>query len=54
MTEYWTIPREIEAAEMWFLTRILRISWTERITNEKVLRRAGVKRSHLRTIRRRQ
>ena len=56
--ECWTISgkmeKQIEAAEMWFLRRILKISRTDRMTNEDVLRRAGVNRSLLRTIRKRQ
>ena len=40
--ESWTldkdIERRIEAAEMWFLRRILRISWTEKVKNGEVLR----------------
>ena len=39
---------------MWFSIRILRISWTDRVTNEEVLRRAGVKRTLLKVIRKRQ
>ena len=56
--ECWTISdrmkKQIEAAEMWFFRRILRISWTDRVTNEEVLRRAGVKRTLLKVIRKRQ
>ena len=40
---------------MWFLRRMLRISWTDHVTNEEVLRRrAGTERNLLRTIWRRQ
>jgi len=46
--EAWNIKkkvhRELEAAEMWFIRRMLRISWTARKTNEEVLREAEVKR----------
>ena len=42
--EAWTINREmerkIEAAEMWFFRRMLKIPWTERVSNEQVLHRA--------------
>ena len=31
--------RKIEAFEMWIWRKMERISWTEKITNEKVLRR---------------
>jgi hypothetical protein len=56
--ETWTISKgsqeKIEAAEMWFLRRMLRISWTDKITNEEVMFRAGVDRQLMRSIRRRQ
>ena len=56
--ESWTISgemeRRIEAAEMWFYRRMLRISWIDRVTNEEVLRRIGAKRSLLHKIRKRQ
>ena len=56
--ECWTISKEmrkrLEAAEMWFLRRMLRIPWTARRTNEEVLRRAGVRRELMTVIRRRQ
>ena len=56
--ESWTIStnmkKRLEATEMWFLRRMMRISWTEMVTNEEVLRRAETRRSLLGTIRRRQ
>ena len=56
--ESWTISKamrkNLEAAEMWFLRRMLRISWVERVTNERVLQRAGCGRELLRSIRQRQ
>ena len=43
--EAWTINQQvqkhIEITEMWFLRRMLRISWTARKTNEEVLNEAG-------------
>ena len=39
--------------EMWIWRRMERISWTEKITNEEVLRRVGKKRSMVETIVRR-
>ena len=48
------MERKIEAMEMWLFRRMLRIPWTERITNEVVLQRAGAERELMRTIRRRQ
>jgi len=56
--ESWTldkdIERRLEAAEMWFLRRILRISWTDKVKNEEVLRRADVTKKLVQTIRKRQ
>jgi len=42
------------AVEMWFLGRMLRISWTEKKSNLEVLRAAGVQRTLLNTSRQRQ
>ena len=54
----WTISRDLErrleAAELWFYRRMLRIPWTARVTNVKVLRRAGVQRCLVQKIKRRQ
>ena len=56
--EAWTIRRDLErrleAAELWFYRRMLRIPWTARVTNVEVLRRAGVQRCLVQKIRRRQ
>jgi len=56
--ESWTISgameNKLEAAEMWFLRKMQRIPWTDRVTNEEVLKRAGTKKTLLSTIRRRQ
>ena len=56
--EAWTMNKEmekrIEAAEMWCYRRMMKISWTERVSNEQVLNRAGAKREIMRAIRRRQ
>ena len=55
--ETWSLRKEdirrIEALKMWIWRRIERISWTEKITNEEVLRRVGEKRSMVETIVRR-
>ncbi|GFO11604.1 hypothetical protein PoB_003810900 [Plakobranchus ocellatus] len=55
--EAWTISKQIqnklEATEMWFLRRMLRIPWTAKKTNE-VLNEANKRRSLVRTIRKRQ
>ena len=56
--ECWTLAkdleRRLEAAEMWFIRRIMRISWTEKKSNDEVMEMAGCKRSLLKTIRKRQ
>ena len=56
--ECWTLTkdleRRLEAAEMWYIRRIMRISWTEKKSNEEVMEMAGYKRSLLKTIRKRQ
>ena len=56
--ESWTInramKRKLDAAEMWFYRRMLRVSWRDRVTNEEVLRRVGQQRSLLAELRKRQ
>ncbi|GFR93185.1 endonuclease-reverse transcriptase [Elysia marginata] len=56
--EAWTITKEIqrkiEAAEMWFFRRMLRVPWTARKTNEEVLKETETTRSLTNRIRRRQ
>lgn len=56
--ECWTLTkdteRRLEATEMWFLRRILKISWTEKKSNKDVMELAGYERSLIRTIRKRQ
>jgi len=56
-SECWTVSTQMEkrlkAAEMWFYRTLLRISWTEHTTDEKVLRQSGNKRSLLKRFRRR-
>ena len=39
---------------MWYIRRIMRISWTEKKSDEEVMELAGYKRSLLKTIRKRQ
>ncbi|GFR58007.1 RNA-directed DNA polymerase from mobile element jockey [Elysia marginata] len=57
-SECWTISTEMEkhllAVKMWFLRRIFRISWTQKKTNEEVLRLTDTDRSLLRLLRKRQ
>ena len=56
--ESWTINKDmemkLEAAEMWFYRRMMKISWTNRVSNEMVLQRAGTERELLKMIRKRQ
>ena len=56
--ETWTVSKEmkkrLEAAEMWFIRRMMRVPWVERRTNEEVLRRAGVTRELMTVVKRRQ
>ncbi|GFN89597.1 endonuclease-reverse transcriptase [Plakobranchus ocellatus] len=48
------IQKKIEAAEMWFFRRMLRVPWTARKTNEEVLKETESTRSLMSRIRRRQ
>ena len=47
VSESWTISSQreqrLQAAEMWFYQRMLKISWTHIMSNEDVLRRAETK-----------
>ncbi|GFO12704.1 endonuclease-reverse transcriptase [Plakobranchus ocellatus] len=56
--ECWTLTKDteqqLEAVEMWFIRRIMKVSWTKRKTNAKVVDMAGYNRSLLNTIRERQ
>ena len=42
--ETWTISeamkKQLEVAEMWFLRRMMKISWKKKLTNADLLRRA--------------
>ena len=57
-SEAWTITSDIrkrlESCEMWFLRRMLRIPWADKVTNEEVLQRAAVERKLIGEIRTRQ
>ena len=48
------LERRLEAAEMLYSRRLMRISWTERKSNEEVMEMAEYKRSLLKIIRKRQ
>jgi hypothetical protein len=55
--ETWTLTqaekKRIEAFEMWVWRRMLKISWTEKISNDEVLKRVGEQRNILNIISRR-
>lgn len=57
-SEGWTMTKVLEdklnAVEMWFLRRMLRIPWVSHTSNEAVLQKAGRQRVLLRLIRKRQ
>ena len=57
-SETWTLmtadKKTLMATEMWFLRRMLKIKWTDKVTNEEVLRRAGTRRWMMNTIAKRQ
>ena len=56
--EAWTLDkrmkRRLEAMEMWILRRMMRIPWTARLTNERVMEMAGVGRELMGAVRGRQ
>ena len=56
--ETWTIDtqvkKQLEATEMWFLRRMLRIPWTDKKSNEEVLREANSRRMLINKIGKRQ
>ena len=53
--EGWTLlkadEKRIEAAKMWLLRRMMNIRWTERKTNNTILRKLRIERSNLSTLR---
>ena len=46
--------KQLEATDMWFLRRMLRISYKDRVAIEQVLRRANVDRTLMKDIVKRQ
>ncbi|CAH2237030.1 jg9522 [Pararge aegeria aegeria] len=48
-----TMPRKLEAFEMWVYRRMLKISWTDRVRNSTVLQRMGKVPEVLLTIKKR-
>ena len=47
------LERRLEATETWFLRKVMNVSCTEKKTNEEVLRKARVKSSLIKTMRKR-
>ena len=45
---------KLQATEMWFYRRMMKISWVDHVTNEEVSRSAGTERKIMKTIRKRQ
>ena len=41
---------QLEATEIWFLRRTLRIAWTDKVSNDQVLQRANMSRNLLKVI----
>jgi len=41
---------QLEAAEIWFLRRMLRIAWTDKVSNDQVRQRANTSRNLLKVI----
>ena len=45
--ETWTLlkkdKKKLESTEMWFMRRMLKVKWTEKVTNDEVLRRMNNK-----------
>ena len=56
--ESWSMTKQtltsIEAMEMWFLRRMLRVSWTEKRTNSEILNTASSTRKRMSNVKSRQ
>ena len=44
------MAKRIEAADMWFLRRMLRIQWVQKLSNKKVLEKVRTKKELLNNI----
>ena len=57
-SEAWAITsdmrKRLESCEVWFLRRMMRISWKDKVSNEEVFRRAGTGRKLIFDLRMRQ
>ena len=52
--QFKTVTKKLEATEMWFLQKMLRISWTAKKAKEAMLREADTRRSLINRTRKRQ
>ena len=48
------VRRRLDALDMWFLRRMLRVPCVARLTNERVMKMAGLRRELLEAVRKRQ
>jgi hypothetical protein len=57
-SEAWTmnkgIEERLEATEMWFWRRMLKVPWTDTITNEDILKQVNEKRKTIKEFRKKQ
>jgi hypothetical protein len=57
-SEAWTmnkgIEKRLEATEMWFWRRMLKVPWTDKITNENILKQINEKRKTIKELRKKQ
>jgi hypothetical protein len=48
------IEKRLEATEMWFWRRMLKVPWTDKITNENILKQINEKRKTIKEFRKKQ
>jgi ribosomal 50S subunit-associated protein YjgA (DUF615 family) len=48
------IEKQLEATEMWFWRRMLKVPWTEKITNKNILKQVNEKRKTIKELRKKQ
>jgi hypothetical protein len=57
-SEAWTmnkgIEKQMEATEMWFWRRMLKVPWTDKITNKNILNQVNEKRKIIKELRKKQ
>jgi hypothetical protein len=49
-----SIEKQLEATEIWFWRRMLKVPWTDKITNEDILKQVNMKRKLIKEIRKKQ